>query len=162
MNRNTWLGVSLALVNILLYAYLVSHLNWSGPIVFAVSSLFLATSTFYLAWNLGYAYAIHRKSKHQEIEGLRPISGEYPSIDIIVPAYRESSKVLDSMLKGFLQLDYPSERLRLYPCDDTEDAEAKKEALELCWSVGEGRIEYPQRDHRRGFKGVCDPCLKTF
>ncbi len=140
------------MVNVLLYAYLVSHLNWSSPVIFAVSSLFAATSTFYLVWNLGYAYAIHRRSRHREIEGPESIQGQLPRIDVIVPSYRESNKVLESMVKGFLQVDYPRERLRLYICDDTEDAEARKEALNLCLSLGEGRIEYCPRDHRRGFK----------
>ena len=152
LNRNTWLGVSLALVNTLLYAYLVSHLNWSGPLVFAVSSLFLGTSSFYLTWNLGYAYAIHRKSGHSNHEGPDPISKALPSVAIIVPAYRESLGVIESMLKSFLQLDYDSGKLRLYLCDDTEDENERIAAWRLCENLGGDRIEYFTRDHRRGFK----------
>ncbi len=152
MNRNTWLGGSLALVNLLLYGYLISHLNWSGPIVFAVSALFLVTSSFYLTWNLGYAYAIHRRSNHPNGQVLDSSSIALSSVAIVVPAYREGLGVMESMLKAFLQLDYPAEKLRLYLCDDTEDAGERMAAKRLCEKLGGGRIEYSAREHRRGFK----------
>ncbi len=152
MNRNTWLGGSLALVNVLLYAYLISHLNWSGPLVLVVSALFLVTSSFYLTWNLGYAYAIHRRSNHLTGQRLDSTSDPLPSVAIVIPCYHESLDVIESMLKAFLQLDYPAEKLRLYLCDDTEDAWERIATKRLCEKLGEGRVEYSTRDHRRGFK----------
>ncbi len=152
LGRDDWLALLLASVNVSLYFYLVSHLSWSGTLPLVVSSLFLVTSTFYVIWNLGYSYAFHRRSRHQKGQpaSIRPES--LPSISLIVPAYHESLGTLTAMVEGFLQLDYPTDRLRMFLCDDTDDPTHRALAKQLCMELGRGRVEYCTRDHRRGFK----------
>lgn len=151
LRRDNILGLSLALVNISLYSYLVAHLNWAGTINFVVSLLFFSTSTFFLTWNLGYAYAIHRRSRHPQASH-PPIPEYSPTVAIIVPLYRESLGSLWLMIKGFTALNYSPEKLRLYLCDDTEDPAHRVAAQRLCLETGDGRVHYCSRDHRRGYK----------
>lgn len=151
MKRDKWLGGSLALANASLYFYLVSHLNWSGLWTFIASSLFLFTSTFFLIWNLGYAYAIHRRSKRRP-DSLSVAFNTFPSVSIIVPAYHESLDILRMMLASFQGLDYPRDKLEMYLCDDTEDEAHRDLAGRLCDEVGAQRVHYCLRHDRRGFK----------
>lgn len=125
-------------------------MNWSGLAAFAVSVLFLVTATFYLTWNIGYAYAIHRRTHHHS-NIVSPAPKDWPTVSIIVPIYNERLGILKSMVESFLRLDYPKDRLGLYICDDTEDPAHRAVAAKLC-EAGDGRIHYCSRDHRRGFK----------
>ncbi len=151
MKRDGWLGLSLALANTSLYSYLVLHLVWSGLEAAIASALFLLTSTFFLTWNLGYAYAIHRRSRHSQCSPLVALN-TIPTVSIIVPAYRESLNSLQLMLESFRQLDYPNDKVELYVCDDTEDPSHRAKATRLFTELGGSQVHYCVRNSRRGFK----------
>ncbi len=151
MRQDKSLAFLLAFVNILFYTYLVSHLSFSGSAAFLVSTLFLLTSTFFLTWNLGYAYAIHRRSS-RPTNAYVNLPEDPPQVAIIVPAYREKIDIVRSMVESFRRLDYPTDRLQMYLCDDTEDPAHRTAVNRLCTEAGAGRVHYITRDHRRGFK----------
>lgn len=145
------LGLSLAMVNVSLYVYLISHLNWLGMSALVLSTLFFLTSTFFLAWNLGYAFSIHRRSRRLESAQNSTLES-FPSVSIIVPVYQENISVLSAMFEGFLKIDYPTTLLDMYVCDDTDDPTQRAAASKLCLEEGGDRVHYCTRASRRGFK----------
>ena len=145
------LGLSLAMVNLSLYVYLVSHLNWVGMPSLVLSSLFFLTSTFFLTWNLGYAYSIHRRSRRPN-NVQDSILETFPSVSIVVPVYRESINVLSAMVEGFVKIDYPASALDMYVCDDSDDPAQRAAASTVCLEKGGDRVHYCTRASRRGFK----------
>jgi cellulose synthase/poly-beta-1,6-N-acetylglucosamine synthase-like glycosyltransferase len=145
------LGLSLATVNASLYLYLVSHLNWLGIPDLVLSTLFFLTSTFFLTWNLGYAFSIHRRSRRPKTAQNSTLES-FPSVSIIVPVYRENTSVLSAMVEGFVKLDYPASMLDMYVCDDTDDPAQRAAASRVCLDKGGDRVHYCTRDSRRGFK----------
>jgi cellulose synthase (UDP-forming) len=151
LRRDRLLGLSLATVNVSLYLYLVSHLNWLGTPAIVLSTLFFLTSTFFLTWNLGYAFSIHRRSRRPKSTQNSTLES-FPSVSIIVPVYQENINVLSAMVEGFVKLDYPAGKLDLYVCDDTDDPAQRAAASKLCLDKGGDRIHYCTRDSRRGFK----------
>jgi cellulose synthase (UDP-forming) len=151
LRRDRLLGLSLATVNVSLYVYLVSHLNWVGMPALVLSALFFLTSTFFLTWNLGYAFSIHRRSRRLD-SSQNSALGSFPSVSIIVPVYQENINVLGAMVEGFVKLDYPAGKLDLYVCDDTVDPAQRAAASKLCMDKGGDRVHYCTRSSRRGFK----------
>jgi len=139
------------MVNVSLYVYLVSHLNWLGLPALVLSTLFFLTSTFFLTWNLGYAFSIHRRSRRPK-SAQNPTLESFPSVSIIVPVYRENISVLSAMVEGFVNIDYPTGMLNMYVCDDTDDLVQRAAASRICLDKGGDRVHYCTRDSRRGFK----------
>jgi cellulose synthase (UDP-forming) len=151
LRRDRLLGLSLATVNVSLYAYLVSHLNWLGTPALVLSALFFVTSTFFLTWNLGYAFSIHRRSRRPKSAQKSSLES-FPNVSIIVPVYREDTSVLSAMVEAFVNLDYPTGMLNMYVCDDTEDPAQRTATRRVCSDKGGDRVHYCPRDGRRGFK----------
>ncbi len=136
-----------------LYAFLVSLLQWSNPIVLPISILYLACISLSYFWNVGYGLTLYRRCSYSNDNGTdHDLDPEYPwpTVAVIVPTYRESKDSIKNMIDHFGLIDYPSEKIHLYICDDVPDPFDKIEVQRVCSSAD--NVSYVSRYNRRGYK----------
>jgi cellulose synthase (UDP-forming) len=147
------LSIAYLVVITSLYAFLVSLLKWTEPIVLPVSLLYLACISLSYFWNMGYGVTLYRRcsfAKPEDVGSSEVSNHSWPSVSMIVPTYRESLHSIKSMIDRFDLIDYPRERIHLYICDDAPDPFDKIEMEEAC-SVRRN-VTYVSRYDRKGYK----------
>lgn len=58
---------------------------------------------------------------HGRCDMVRPEYSNYPSVAVFIPCYNESADLVLETVLGALAIDYPSELLSIYLCDDGRD-----------------------------------------
>lgn len=53
---------------------------------------------------------------------------QWPSVDVLIPSYNESAELLETTLLGARDLDYPTEKLKVYLLDDGGTTEKRNQA----------------------------------
>lgn len=107
--------------------------------MYEIFALLVLMLQFPESWNLVSRNAIDMKQipnnlispyfQHSSTMAVPPQYSNYPSIDIIIPCYKESLYLVTQVVRGALRIDYPSELLSIYLCDDGKD-DSKREMVE--------------------------------
>ena len=99
-----------------MYNFPRSHVWWSdgGAYIFifseAICFLFGMTHWVWM-WNLKF-----RKRVTQQQLNLR--DEDLPTVDIMIPCYSEPTEIVEMTLKACYDMDYPSEKITCWVCDD--------------------------------------------
>lgn len=99
---------------------------------FAMSVLFLAEA---------HAMTLHLLSmfvniwplEHEEIP-LPDDPGEYPTVDILIPAYTEDEEIVKVTALAAKNIDYPADKLNVYICDDGATAARRNNPKTAGWA----------------------------
>lgn len=76
----------------------------------------------------------------------KQVSGEYPSVDVFIATYNESTELLYKTVNGCVNMEYPTkEKLHIYLCDDGNREEVKRLAEQF-------QIGYLTRNDHEGAK----------
>lgn len=67
--------------------------------------------------------------QHPASTVVRPQYSNYPSVDVIIPCYDETVSLVGQVVRAALRIEYPSELLSIYLCDDGKD-EFKREMVQ--------------------------------
>jgi cellulose synthase (UDP-forming) len=127
--------------------------HWGALDAFFIMSLIFAE---------GYAFIILFLGFFQTIWPLRrapmPLpdnSDEWPHIDVLVPTYNEPLEVVRYTALGALNIDWPTDKLHVYICDDGR----RKEFADFAFQAGVGYKIRPDNAHAKA--GNINTALKT-
>jgi cellulose synthase (UDP-forming) len=136
-----WKWALLALSGALSLRYLIwraTHtLNYESDLYLVISVLLLCAECYgFLAMILFFVQVVDRR-EHAPV----PISGEPPTVDVLIAIYNEPLDILRRTLIACRALDYPAERLTLFVLDDGK----RPEVAELAKHYG---ARYVTREKR--------------
>lgn len=107
--------------------------------LYEVFVVLLAIFQFPESWNLATRKSINFKQipnqcispffQHSAETHVPPHVSNYPSIDVIIPCYDESLYLVTQVVRAAVRIDYPSELLSIYLCDDGKD-QLKREMVQ--------------------------------
>lgn len=81
--------------------------------------LFVITQSIYFVNNIVMDLIIYRSSSNIVSED--NTLGDRPTIHILVPVYKEPRPILEQTISSIINMDYPSERLKLYLITEPDD-----------------------------------------
>ncbi len=128
--------------------YLAWRIGYTLPLRYGVISAVLGILLL-LAEIMGYFQSVVYRSlflkptnivQHTLAEWPEP-----PAVDVLIATYNESKAILLKTITACLNLDYPTEKINIYLCDDGRRAEARA----LCEELG---VHYITRDDNKHAK----------
>lgn len=103
----------------------------------------LQFSIFFFSVTMNYNGPCYNKKKLLKEYGINP--EEYPTVDILIPRYKEEMSLIKDTIYHTLKMDYPKEKINIYVCDDGHTSELKT----ICDNF---KINYCDRGNNRGAK----------
>lgn len=86
---------------------------------------------------------IHTEFDHNPEHGISDHLKHYPSIDVIIPCYKEDLHLVRGVVIAALGMDYPAQLLSVYLCDDGKD-DLKRDMIDKL-SQSHSNVHYVRR-----------------
>lgn len=108
-------------------------------------SVILMMAEIYAWWVLLLGYAQTIWPLRRKPEPMPPDTSSWPSVDIYIPTYNESMKVVRPTVLAAMTLDWPREKLNIYILDDG----SREEFRLFAESVGVGHLTRVEHNHAK-------------
>lgn len=109
---------------------------YSLALVLSELYFFVTTTLFFLNMWSPLARQI---SNLDELNPEFPIE-EWPSVDVFIPCCREPVEVIRNTMMHSLKMDYPTDKLHVYICDDGKDSKVA-EMVKECFSLNSPEVQ---------------------
>ena len=127
--------------------------HWGALDAFFIMSLIFAESYAFLILFLGFFQTIWPLRRAPMALPDNPL--EWPHVDVLIPTYNEPLEVVRYTALGALNIDWPTDKLHVYICDDGR----RKEFADFAFQAGVGYKIRPDNFHAKA--GNINTALKT-
>lgn len=145
--KDTYRKLFIATAIVYQSAYLVWRIFFSLPLTSGILSLALGILLLLAEWTGFFQSIMFKILMWKRFETPMPTEKflEKPTVDVMIMTYNEELSLLKKTIAGCLNLEYPSNRLNIYLCDDGSRGSVRS----LCKEFG---IHYITRDNNEHAK----------
>ena len=113
----------------------LESLVYTGPIDFIAMALLFLAEIYSITILLLGSFVNLWPLTNRPIQ-LPKNSSDLPIVDVLIPTYNESSKIIRTTVTAATQMEYPQDRLRVYICDDgsTLSKRSQSDSIEAAWT----------------------------